>query len=289
MRGDVVPVMDDDLFNKMRLMLEMLGRSQHTVDIYLRYARHFAAFHKRSPRDLGEAEVAAWFQHLLVEKHSEVDLMRGHIAAVKFLYARVLGRLDVVGWVPCPKKRKRLPTILDQADITALIEAAPSLRMRAFIEAGYGAGLRISEMCRLKAGDIDAKRGVLYLRETKGRKDRIAPLPERLLFTLRSYWSEYRPKGPWLFPGMSKLRPITRQAIYLDFHDTLIAAGMTRKVKFHSLRHAFATHLLEEGIDLLTIQEMLGHAWLSSTQVYAHVRADRMIAVGSPLDRLPGT
>ena len=289
MRGDVVQLMDDDLFEKMKLMLVMLGRSQHTVDIYLRYARHFAAFHGRSPRDLGEPEVAAWFQHLLVEKHSEVDLMRGHIAAVKFLYVRVLGRLDVVGWVPCPKKRKRLPTILSCEDVVALIEAAPSLRMRAFIEAGYGAGLRISEVRQLKPGDIDSQRGVLYLRETKGRKDRIAPLPERLLHTLRAYWCAYRPLGPWMFPGRPNSRPITRQAIYEDFRDTLFAAKMTRAVKFHSLRHAFATHLLEEGVDLRTIQEMLGHAWLSSTQVYTHVRADRMVAVGSPLDRLPGS
>lgn len=281
--------MDTDLFEKMKLMLAMLGRSQHTIDIYLRYAHHFAAFHQgRSPRDLGEPEVRAWFQHLLVEKHAEVELMRGHIAAVKFLYVRVLGRLDVVSWVPCPKKRKRLPTILAHEDISALIAAAPSLRMRAFIEAGYGAGLRVSEVRRLKPGDIDSKRGVLYLRETKGRKDRIAPLPERLLHTLRAYWCEYRPPGPWLFPGRPNTQPITRQAIYEDFRDTLLAAGMTRAIKFHALRHAFATHLLEEGVDLLTIQEMLGHAWLSSTQVYAHVRTDRMVAVGSPLDRLPG-
>lgn len=280
--------MEAELASKMRLQLELLGRSPCTVREYLRYATQFSEFHDRSPRKLGEKDMREWFRHLLVEKQAEPDLFRVHVAAVKFLYIHVLKRPNVVAWVPYPKKRKRLPTILSLEEVSALIAAAPSLRMRAFIEAGYGAGLRISEVRRLKPEDIDSKRGVLYLRRTKGRKDRIAPLPARLLSTLREYWLDVRPRGPWLFPGRLQA-PISLGAIYADFHRTKLAAGVTRGVVFHSLRHAFATHLLEEGVDLLTIQEMLGHAWLSSTECYAHVRTDRMLTVGSPLDRLVAT
>ena len=276
-----------DLAEKMKVKLQLKGRSKNTVDAYMRYARAFVRFHMRSPTEMGEQEVRSWLQHLLVEKHAEPDLMRGHIAAVRFLYIGVLERPEVVSWVPWPKKVKRLPSIMSIQEVAALIEAAPTLRMRAFIMAGYGAGLRVSEVRQLRVQDIDSKRGVLFIHQTKGRKDRMAVLPTRLLETLRAYWKLARPAEPWLFPGQSKTQPITRQAIYQQFDQTVTAAGITRRIKFHSLRHAFATHLLEEGIDILTIQEMLGHAWVASTMLYLRVRVDRMLAVGSPLDRLP--
>lgn len=276
-----------DLADKMKLKLELLGRSKHTVDSYMRYASGFVRFHMRSPVEMGEPEVRAWLRHLMVEKRAEPDLLRCHIAAVKFLYIQVLGRLEPVSWIPWPKKLRRLPSVLSLGEVSAIIEAAPNLRSRAFIEAGYGAGLRISEICTLRIEDVDTKRGILFLRAAKGRKDRIAPLPERLLFTLRAYYRATRPAGPWMFPGKPKHNAIQRQSVYEEFRAALAGAKLTRAVKFHSLRHAFATHLLEEGVDIATIQSMMGHAWVSSTHVYLHVRTDRIRAVGSPLDRLP--
>lgn len=277
------------LADKMKLTLELLGRSKHTVDAYLRYARKFVEFHRRSPEDMGEPEVQAWMEHLIVEKQAKAELLRVHIAAVKFLYIHVVGRPQVVNWLPSPKKRRKLPSVLSLGEVNRLIEAAPNLRSRAFIEAAYGGGLRISEICTLRIEDIDSKRGVLHLRDCKGSKDRIAPLPARLLTTLREYYRATRPGGPWLFPGRPKDHPIRRQSVYEEFRIALAAAGLTRQVKFHSLRHAFATHLLEEGVDIVTIKEMMGHAWMTSTQHYLHVRTDRILAVGSPLDRLPAT
>lgn len=276
-----------EIADKMKLKLQLKGRSKATIDAYMRYAKAFVQFHMRSPREMGEPEVRAWLQHMLGEKKAEPDLMRGHIAAVKFLYIEVLDRPEVVSWVPWPKKVKRLPSILSLQEVEALLCAAPNLRMRAFIEAGYGAGLRISEVCHLRVEDVDSKRGILFIRKTKGRKDRIAVLPARLLSTLRAYWRAARPPGPWLFPGQYKTRPITRQAIYKQLHVAIAQSGITRPVRFHSLRHAFATHLLEEGIDILTIQEMLGHSMVSTTMLYLRVQAGRIRAVGSPLDRLP--
>ena len=153
--------------------------------------------------------------------------------------------------------------------------------------AGYGSGLRVSEARSLRIEDIDSARGVLFIHATKGRKDRIAPLPPRLLETLRAWWRLARPKGPWLFPGRPATRPITRQAVYEQFNASLQAAGIRRKVTFHSLRHAFATHLLERGTDLLVIQELLGHAQLHSTMTYLRVRTDHLLATKSPLESLP--
>ncbi len=278
-----------ELADKMKLQLELKGRSPHTVSAYLRYARRFAAFHKRSPREMGEPEVRAWLSHLMEERKSRPDLLRVHVAAINFLYEEVLGRPEVVSWVPWPKNVKRLPQILSHDEVNALLQHAVTPRMRVMIMAGYGAGLRITEACRLRVEDVDSKRGLLFLHATKGNKDRVAPLPARLLGELRQWWRATRPAGPWLFPGKDPSQPITRQAVTVQFVETVKASGVTRKVVFHSLRHAFATHLLEEGIDLMTIQELLGHVNLTTSLRYMRIRVDRILAVGSPLDRLPST
>ena len=278
-----------ELADKMKLQLELKGRSPHTVSAYLRYARKFAAFHGRSPREMGEPEVRQWLSHLMEERKSQPDLLRVHIAALNFLYGEVLGRPDVVAWVPWPRKAKRLPQILTQQEVSTLIDRAVTPRMRVMIMAGYGAGLRITEACRLRVQDVDSKRGLLFLHATKGNKDRVAPLPHKLLMALRAWWFGTRPEGPYLFPGRRPSRPVTRQAVNCQFMETVKASGITRRVTFHSLRHAFATHLLEEGIDLLTIQEMLGHMQLTTSLKYMHVRVDRILTVGSPLDRLPSS
>lgn len=276
-----------ELADKMKLQLELKGRSPHTVSAYMRYARRFVAFHRRSPREMGEPEVRAWLAHLMEERKSRPDLLRVHIAAVNFLYGDVLERPEVVSWVPWPRRVKRLPLILTHQEVNALIEHAVTPRMRVMIMGGYGAGLRITEACRLRVQDVDSKRGLLFLHATKGNKDRVAPLPRRLLLELREWWRRTRPAGPWLFPGRDPSQPITRQAVTVQFVQTVKAAGITRRVVFHSLRHAFATHLLEEGVDLLTIQELLGHVNLTTSLKYMRVRVDRIRAVGSPLDRLP--
>ena len=196
------------------------------------------------------------------------------------------GRAEATASLAFPRKPKRLPHIITHVDVTALIDAAESLRTRCQIMAGYGAGLRISEVRNLQPGDIDSKRGAIVVRAGKGNKDRVAPLPERLLLTLRDYWRQTRPAGPWLFPGLDPAKPMSKHAITNAFNRTRYLAGLTPPCRFPSLRAAFATHLLEGGADILAIQGLLGHSNLSSSLSYLRVRANHLKAIGNPLDRL---
>ncbi len=276
-----------ELKDRMELALLLRGLSQNTVEIYLRNARFFAEFHMRSPREMGEPEVRAWLTHLVKEEKVNNDVLRTRVAGVKFLYKEVLQRPEVVDWIPWPKKTKRLPNVLARSEIQALFDAAVSPRMRVIIMAGYGAGLRMSEAIRLRFEDIEAERGVLRIRKTKGRKDRLAVLSDSLLEELRAFWRLTRPAGPYLFPGRAPGRHITKQAVHVQFKKTTARSTVRRRVRFHDLRHSFATHQLEDGVDLRTIQEMMGHNWFSSTLIYLHVDTAQMCRAGSPLDRLP--
>lgn len=277
------------LAEKMAMDLRVRGRSERTVKAYLRCARNFAAFHRRPPEELGEAELRAFVQHLMVVKQLGPDGLRGYLAALKFLYHHTLARPTEVAWMKMPRKPRRLPSILSRAEIEALVAAAHSPRMRAMILVGYGSGLRISEVCHLKVGDIDSKRGCIHVHAGKGNKDRLVPLPARLLGELRQYWKDARPPGPWLFPGALPAQPISMATVLTHLRWTVAQSGLSRRVRFHSLRHAFATHLLERGVDVVTLQAMMGHKKLTTTAGYLHVRTDHLLAVGSRLDPVPAT
>lgn len=273
--------------DRMRQDLALRCRSAATMDTYLRNARSFVDFHGKPPGRLGEGDVRSWLAHLMEKRHLKPDGMRPHIAALKFLYGTTLKHPEVTDWIPWPKKLKRLPDILTKAEVVRLAGAADSPRLRALILAGYGAGLRIGEAVRLRPTDIDAPRGVLHVRAGKGGKDRLVALSALLLDELRGYFRVARPPKPWLFPGADPSHPISMGAIQTGFRSAVVRSGITKVVRFHSLRHAYATHSLEDGVDILTIQAMLGHADLETSLTYLHVRADHLRAAGSPLDRLP--
>jgi len=277
------------LAEKMAMDLRVRGRSEKTVRSYLRCARNFVAFHGRSPRELGEADLRAFVRHLMVVKKLGPDGLRGYLAALKFLYHHTLDRSEEVAWVKLPRKPKRLPSVLSSAEIETLVATAPSPRMRAMILVAYGSGLRVSEVCRLQVGDLDSKRGCIHVHAGKGNKDRLVPLPGRLLGELRQYWKDTRPPGPWLFPGGRPGMPINSATVLTHFRWTVAQSGLPRRVRFHSLRHAFATHQLERGVDLVTLQAMMGHRRLTTTAEYLHVRTDHILAAGSPLDPTPAT
>jgi len=277
-----------EIIDRMKLDLEMRGRSPATVETYLRTARALEAFHRKSAAELGEAEVRAFMRHLVDRAKEGPQALCVRIAALRMLFVNTLGRPEATATLAYPKKAKRLPPhILTQADVNGLLDAAESLRVRCWIMAGYGAGLRISEVRALRPGDIDSKRGVVMVRKGKGNKDRMAPLPERLLLELREYWRQTRPPGPWLFPGLDPSKPMSKHAITNAFNRARFLAGLKPPVRFHSLRHAFATHLLEGGADILAIQALLGHANFSTSLAYLRVRANHLKAIGNPLDRLP--
>jgi len=275
-----------ELRDRMEMNLKLAGRSPQTIDTYLRGAKAFVAFHMRPAAEMGEEEVRAFLAHLTDERSLGPDALRGYIAALKYLSGKVLGRGEVTAWIPWPKKPKRLPTILTQDEVARLIRFADSPRTRAMIMAGYGSGLRVSEVRHLRVQDIDSARGVLWVRNGKGAKDRIAPLPARLLHELRDYWRLVRPPGPWLFPGQSEDKPLSRTSTHKHFRRAVAMAGIERHIVFHNLRHSFATHLMEAGTDLPSIQALLGHARLKTSMVYLRVRADHLKAITSPLERL---
>lgn len=273
------------LADQMRSDLVLRGYASSTVADYLRCARKFVAFHNKSPLEMGEVEVRAFLHHL-IEVHSlQPNATRVPVAAIKFLFAKTLGRPEVVARIPFPKQPQPLPDVASPEEVRALLEASPSTTTRALLMLGYGAGLRISEARMMRIGDVDSKRHVLRVTAGKGRKDRLTLLPATLLDALRQHWRERRPKGEWLFPDR-RGRPLSKSAVTLRFNKTHAAAGLRRPMTFHSLRHAFATHLLEDGVDVVTIQALLGHSRLSSTLRYLRVRADRIEAITSPLEQL---
>jgi site-specific recombinase XerD len=273
-----------ELANRMRQDLVLRNYSPNTVPQYLAAARKFAAFHRQSPADMGEHEVRAYVEHLLADGRIP-NSVRVTIAALKFLYRHTLARPEVVARLPWPREPKRLPEIPSHDEIRRLLDT-PCVTTRALLMLGYGAGLRISEARALRVGDIDTHRVVLHVRGGKGAKDRVTLLPPELLATLREHWRATRPTGDRVFPGARPGSVLSASAVQNRLRVALQAATVSRPFTFHSLRHAFATHLLEGGTSVVVIQSLLGHSSLETTLRYLRVRVDTLQTVTSPLTAL---
>ncbi len=276
----------DDFVQHMTQDLEVRGLAKHTTSEYLRYARLFATYHKRSPRDMGEREVQQFLMHRLVDDRVSHATLKVSVAALRFLYGTTLKRPDVAVAIAYPKVKSALPDILSGSEIDRVLEALEEPKYRAIVMATYGAGLRISEVCALRVADIDSKRMLLHVRDSKGGRDRYVPLPERVLFMLRRYWVAARPQGPELFPGKEPGRPISVDAVRHHLHAAALKAGLQKRVTPHVLRHSFATHLLELGTDIRVIQMLLGHTSIATTLRYARVTPEHVARVQSPIDVL---
>jgi site-specific recombinase XerD len=245
------------------------------------FARHYGC----SPDALGREEVRSFLLHLVQEKHVSWSTYHQTVAALRFLYEVTLERQGVMVRIPCPKQPKRLPVVLSLEEVARFFAAVLSIRRRAILITTYAAGLRISEVVVLRVDDIDSQRMVLRVRQGKGRKDRNVMLSPRLLALLRAYWKVARPTE-WLFPGGVPGRPITVGSVHRICVQAAQAAGLGKHVTITTLRHSFATHLLEAGTDIRTIQILLGHRNLKTTAVYAHIAPTAVEATRSPLDRL---
>jgi site-specific recombinase XerD len=275
------------LQDRMAEDLRLRNFSPATCRNYLLYARRFAKFHGRSPADLGEAEVRAFLLHQVEVRHLAYDSYRQIYAALKFLYAVTLGRPWAVEHIPHPRPRdRRLPVVLAAVELTAFFAAVRRPKYRALFMACYAAGLRINEACHLRAADIDSKQMVLHVRHPKGGRERLTLLSPRLLQELRAYWLGERPRD-WLFPGDTPADPLSTDAARQAFGQAARAAGLTQHCTPHTLRHCFATHLLDAGADLVVLQALLGHRSLRSTTRYTHVTTRRLRQIVSPLDLLP--
>jgi len=266
--------------------LRLARFSPKTCAQYLGYARRFVAFHHRSPEEMGEPEVREYLLHLLEERKTSAHTHKAALASLRFLYTVTLRRPDVVASIPWPKVASPLPVILDRSELPPLFAAAPTPVVRAGLLLGYAAGLRVSEACAVRPQDIDSKRGVLAV-WGKGRKQRLTLLSPMLLTELRRYWASERPAGDWLLPGDEKGEHVHPWLLQRGLHRAARAAGIKKTITYHSLRHAFATHLLEAGVDARIIQVMLGHQNIRTTTRYAQVRADLIANLPDPLALLP--
>jgi site-specific recombinase XerD len=266
--------------------LTLRGSAPGTTSAYVRYARAFVAFYRRPPTELGEEHVRAWLLHLLREKRRSQRTVNVHIAALRVLFTVTLRRPEVMEHIRSVRTPFPQPDIPSGQQVRALLDAAPSLKHRAMFMLLYGAGLRVSEMLRLTIADVDSARMVLHIRDTKNRHDRIVPLPRPALDALRAYWKEERPSGPMLFEGRCGRETLTRGAVNQAISRAARKAGILHRVYPHLLRHAFATHMLELGGDLRTVQILLGHRSLQSTARYTHLTEARRASLRSPLEVL---
>lgn len=265
--------------------MKLRNLSPHTVQAYVDRVAAFAKYFGKSPQSLGPEDVRAYLVFLVEEKRVSWSYYGQAICALRFLYRVTLGKDWVVKGVVSPKKETKLPVILSPAEVTQFLEAIKSLKHRAILMTAYAAGLRVSEVVALQVADIDSRRMVIRVRQGKGHKDREVMLSPRLLAVLREYWKAGRPKY-WLFPGPVPDRPVTANTVYRACVQAARDAGLGKHVTVHTLRHSFATHLLESGTNLRTIQLLLGHRSLRTTAVYTHVSAASLEATRSPLDRL---
>jgi len=267
--------MYDDLKTRMDSTLRLARRAASTRTEYLRCVGQFIEFSGGKPEtELSEADVRAWLHHLVDEREVAATTQKMATAAVKFLFGRVLGRPEEVAQIPLPKIPEPLPVVLSHDDLLALFAKEPVLLKRTAMVCAYGAGLRVSEVCGLRTGDLDGERGILHVRHGKGDKDRITALTQTLLAQLRGYWRQMRPPGPWVFPGQTREGHIGRATLQKSYRDAAHKAGIREPGTFHSLRHSTATHLLEAGVELRVIQVLLGHKRLETTTRYTRVRGD---------------
>jgi len=276
----------------MERMREELVRRNYaatTIHSYLKAVEHFRS-HVDTPIDeVGPDDLRSYHAYLLGTRKLAVNTVVLNICALRFLYIKVLKRRDMREDLPYPKRLKRLPVVLSPEEVSRLIDCARNLFHRAMLLTMYAAGLRRSELCRLKVSNIDSRRMMLRIERSKNGVDRDVPLSQKLLLTLREYWRWMRPKT-YLFPGTLNGwradKPITPKVIWEAVQEAARRAGIEKHVTPHTLRHSYATHLLEAGADIRTIQMLLGHADLTHTTVYLHLSQKHLQAAPNPLDHV---
>jgi integrase/recombinase XerD len=261
--------------------LAPLTQSAYLLQVSL-FARHFG----QSPERLGREDIRAYRLYLAQDKHLAASSISVAVAALRFFYTVTLKQAWTVDAdIPTCRLPQKLPQVLSQKEVSQFLDAVESLKHRVILTVCYAAGLRVSEAVRLKPAAIDSRRMVIRVEEGKGRKDRYVMLSPKLLDILRDYWKATRPTE-WLFPGDRPGRPITRFAVERVCQETRQRSDITKPVTPHSLRHAFAVHLLESGADLRTIQLLLGHRSLTTTSRYLRIATSKVCATASPLDAL---
>jgi integrase/recombinase XerD len=276
-----------------KAMLEELERrnfSESTTRTYIRTVEDFARYFRRRPDHLGPKHVREYQAQLFTKRKLAPNTVTQRLAALRFFFIKTLRKPWSVAETPYPKKVVHLPTILSQEEVARLIDAADTPFHRMLLMTAYATGVRRAELAHLKVSDVDSQRMVIHVQGGKGRKDRDVMLSPKLLEALREYWRGLRRKPKvWLFPGNrwhTGDRPVTTKVVWYACQIAARRAGITKHVHPHTLRHCFATHLLEAGADLRTIQVLLGHRDLEETTIYLHLSQKHLGATASPLDAL---
>lgn len=274
------------LRDKMQADLVLRGAQPQTVRTYLGCVQRFVDHFGQPPAHLGEAHIRQYLLSLVQEQGAGAGTQRVYAAALRFFYGTTLGRPEVAARIPVPRVPVKIPVVLSGREVEQLLEAVASVRHRMVLSVAYGAGLRISEACAVRISDIDSQRMQLQVPVGKGGKSRSVPLCQRLLELLRDYYRLTRPKGPYLFESAPGGRAITPRAVSAAMKQAVERCGLAKRATPHTLRHSFATHLLELGTDLRTIQVFLGHSCLRTTAHYAQVTQQHAARQRLPLQVL---
>ena len=267
--------------------LELAGYAETTQKAYLNAIGDVAKHFWCAPEQLDQEQIRNWVEHLQSPAAGIGDSRRSqHYAALRFLYGKTLGKPELVSFLSFRSKPAPLPNVLTAEQVHQLLEAVQRVKYRTLFTTIYATGQRIGEACRLKTDDIDVARGVIHVRNGKGGKERLVGLPDKLYSILRGYWKKERPAAPWLFASRTG-NCLRRQTAQKAFKRAVQKAGIEGKVTPHTLRHCFATHLLENGVDIRVIQVLLGHASIKSTSRYSQVCTELIRRADSPLNLLP--
>ena len=274
-----------NLREQMLHYMQLKNYSKRTIDTYLSCILSLSKHYKRTPETISSEEVKEYLYYLIQSKKTSVSVINQIISAYKVLMTGVLEKEWAPIKLPCPRREKKLPVVFSKEEIFNIIEHTRNLKHRSIIVLAYSSGLRLDEVRQVKLTDIDSSRMQIRVSNGKGNKSRYTILSKQVLELLREYWRYYRPKS-YLFEGRQKGEPISQRTIQEFFHQRMTAASIRKPASFHTLRHSFATHLLEQGINLRIIQTLLGHTSIKTTTIYTHLLNFDPASIASPFDSL---
>jgi len=256
--------------------------SASTINSYLSSVRQFFNYFDRPSLEVQNSDISEFISHIIKKGYSG-SFQNQIVSGIKLFYSRIHNQEIISGLIERPRREHKLPNVLSKAEIKKILAAPGNLKHRSMLSLIYACGLRRSELINLKPGDIDSNRGLLIIRQAKGNRDRIVPLPGKILLNLRDYYMAYRPVT-WLFEGLSGNRQYSATSLAKVLKTAVIKAGINKPVSLHWLRHSYATHLLEQGTDLRIIQELLGHKSSKTTEIYTHVSTQSLQQIKSPIE-----